>query len=224
MLAKREHDKIRNKEESRVNYNKGIDRVRDKQEERLIEKRKHDQIRDKQEERLVEKRKHDQIRDKQEERLEEKRKHDQIRDKQEPRITEKRKHDKIRNQEEDRKQYNQSNARLQYQKKLRATYLTDTGFDVICSCCLQYKNEALCKNIDVLSAKQQRDFTVKNCDLLRNRSGNFFICMSCKSDIDKDKMPKKSHKQSFKFANFPQNLINNLKQTCKTPISSLSKH
>ena len=37
-------------------------------------------------------------------------------------------------------------------------------------------------------------------------------------------MPKKSHKQSFKFANFPQNLINNLKQTCKTPISSLSKH
>ena len=60
--------------------------------------------------------------------------------------------------------------------------------------------------------------------LLRNRSGNFFICKSCKSDIDNDKMPKKSHKQSFKFANFPQNLINNLKQTCKTPISSLSKH
>ena len=66
--------------------------------------------------------------------------------------------------------------------------------------------------------------TVKACDLLRNRSGKFFICGSCKSDIDKDRMPKRSHKQTFKFANFPQNLIRKLKQTCNTPVSSISKH
>ena len=75
-----------------------------------------------------------------------------------------------------------------------------------------------------------------------NRSINFLLPWPCPHQVRRradlavgwnndtagfgkeDKMPKKSHKQSFKFANFPQNLINNLKQTCKTPISSLSKH
>ena len=33
-----------------------------------------------------------------------------------------------------------------------------------------------------------------------------------------------SHKDKFKYANFPNNFIRNLKRTCKVPVSSLSKH
>ena len=210
--------------------------MRDKEEKRLAEKRKHDQVRDKvrdkEEKRLAEKRKHDQVRDKEEKRLEEKRKHDQVRDKvrdkEEPRLTEKRKHDqvrdKVRNKEDKRKAYRQSQSKLQYQKKLRSTYRTDTGFDVICSCCLQYKNATACQTINVLSANQQKKFTIRSCNLLKNRSEGFFICASCKTDIDKDKIPKRSHKDTFKYANFPTNLITKLKRTCKKSINSLSEH
>ena len=80
---------------------------------------------------------------------------------------------------------------------------------------MQYKNAAACQDINILSAKQQRNFIIKPCDLLRNRSEKFFICNSCKLEIDKDKMPKKSHKDTFKFANFPRALITNLKQLAK---------
>ena len=118
----------------------------------------------------------------------------------------------------------QSYSKLQYQKKLKSTFLTDTGFDVICCCCLQYKNEVACQTIDVLSAKQQRSFTIKSCDLLKNRKEGLFICNSCKTDIDKDKMPKKSHKDKFSHASFPRNLIQSLKRTCNATISSLSDH
>ena len=52
------------------------------------------------------------------------------------------------------------------------------------------------------------------------------ICTSCLAEIKKDKMPKKSHKNSFKYANFPKTLIRKLKNTCKIKkghISSLFK-
>ena len=132
--------------------------------------------------------------------------------------------DKVRNKEDKRKAYRQAQSKLQYQKKLRSSYRTDTGFDVICSCCLQYKNATACHTIDVLSAKQQKKFTIKSCNLLKNRSEGFFICASCKTDIDKDKIPKRSHKDTFKYANFPTNLITKLKRTCKKSINSLSEH
>ena len=109
-------------------------------------------------------------------------------------------------------------------KSLSQIMLLKTGFDLICSCCLQYKIRSACENIDVLSSKQQRQFTIKQCDLLKNRSEGSFICNSCKSDIEKDKMPKKSQKNSFRYANFPHHFLEKLKNKCSMVITSLSNH
>ena len=54
-----------------------------------------------------------------------------------------------------------------------------------------------------LLAKQQKKLTRKSCNLLKNRSKDYFICGSCKTYIDKDKIPKRSHKHTFKYANLP---------------------
>ena len=43
-----------------------------------------------------------------------------------------------------------------YQKKLMASLKTDTGFDEICSSCLQYKSKNYCKLISILRKKRLR--------------------------------------------------------------------
>ena len=65
---------------------------------------------------------------------------------------------------------------------------TDTGFDVICCSCLQYKNVQNCKQIDLLSANQQKKFLIKPCFLLKNRNDAFYVCVPCKLLIDKNQM------------------------------------
>ena len=105
-----------------------------------------------------------------------------------------------------------------------SSFATDTGFDVICCSCLQYKTLQNCKQIDILSSNQQKKFLIKPCFLLRNRNDAFYVCIPCKVLIDKNQMPKKSHKKSFQFANFPSYLIEKLKKNCKLENSSLSRY
>ena len=51
-----------------------------------------------------------------------------------------------------------------------------------------------------------------------------FVCSSCKKDIDKDEMPRKSLKSSFIFANFPNDLIQKLKRRCKIKENKVSRY
>ena len=79
---------------------------------------------------------------------------------------------------------------------------------------LQYKSKQNCKIITILEEEQIKKFIVKNCALLKNRSNNQFVCNLCLRDIKKDKLPKRSHKNSFKFDNFPDHLIKSLRKKC----------
>ena len=151
----------------------------------------------------------DKIRDKEPERKEMHKKHDKIRDK-----TPKRKkmHSRIdhrRYQKEERRYYINMRNNLKYQKKLFDTFDTDTGFDLICSSCLQYKCMEYCKSISVLSIEAQKKFIISNCALLKNREEGQYVCNLCLKDIKKGRLPKRSHKNKFKFANFPKRLISN---------------
>ena len=87
----------------------------------------------------------------------------------------------------ERKLYKTNYYKKQAFQKLLSAYSTDTGFDVICSCCLQYKNLDACENVETLSANQQKKFTVGACYILKNRSNDFFICKLCKKDIHRSK-------------------------------------
>ena len=86
--------------------------------------------------------------------------------------------------------------------------------DVICSSCMQYKNKACCKHLKSLRQDQGNQFVIRNCCLLKNRAEAQFICNLCFKDIKGNKVPKRSHINSFKFANFPRSFILNLKQKC----------
>ena len=47
-----------------------------------------------------------------------------------------------------------------------------------------------------------------------NRTDGQFLCNLCFKHIKQDKVPKRSHINKFKFANFPKSLILKLKQKC----------
>ena len=73
-------------------------------------------------------------------------------------------------QTETRRHYVATRNRLRYQKKLMQTFATDTGFDVICSSCLQYKSLQYCKPVSSLSKDKRQKIIVKMCSILKNRS------------------------------------------------------
>ena len=111
-----------------------------------------------------------------------------------------------------RRHYRKKRDNLRYQNKLLSTLATDTGFDVICSSCLQYKSKQYCKLISFLDQKKRKKFIFKYCSGLQNRYNGQFVCNLCLKDIKKNKMPNRSHKNSFKFANFPDYFIEDVKK------------
>ena len=136
--------------------------------------------------------------------------------------------DKVRNQREDRKlklkDYEQTDTRRhyinirdksRYQKQQLASLATDTGFDVICSSCLQFKTKSYCRLVTATMKDKYKRFIIKYCALLKNRTEGQFLCNLCLNQIRQDKVPKRSHINKFKFANFPESFILKLKQKCK---------
>ena len=135
---------------------------------------------------------------------------DRIRNKKEYRISQLSDYEKT----ETRRYYRNVRDQKSYQKKLFKTLATDTGFDVICSSCLHYKNKSYCKQVKSLKKKTTKKFIVKMCSLLKNRTDGQFVCNLCLKDIKKNKCPKRSHINKFKFSNFPRSFIINLKKNC----------
>ena len=202
-------NQVRDQTEERKDMHAQVDQVRDQTEERKDMHAKVDQVRDQTEGRKEMHTQVDQIRDKKEKRkardqtAEMHAKSDKKRD-----CTENR---KAREQREERKYYRKARDNLRYQKKIYETFDNDTGFDVICSSCLQYKNMQYCKPVSILSKEKQKTFIVKYCSILKNRSKDQVVCNICLKDIKQNKVPKRSHRSAFKFANFPRYLIQNLK-------------
>ena len=123
--------------------------------------------------------------------------------------------DKIRDKNPERIFYKKAQKIPRHQQNLIDKLHTDTGFDVICSCCLQYKCLEYCKPTTVLTHQEKRKFLVSKCALLENRSKTQHVCNICHKDIKKDRIPKRSSKSKFRFANFPDYLIKKLKKTCQ---------
>ena len=140
---------------------------------------------------------------------------DRKRDKTPKRRTMHQKIDQIRDQNKERIFLKKTKDSLRYQKKMQETFGSETGFDVICSSCLQYKSLQYCKPVTILSHEAQRKFIVKYCALLKDRSNDQHVCNMCLKDIKRNKTPKRNNKSKFKFANFPRYLIKKLKKICK---------
>ena len=102
------------------------------------------------------------------------------------------------------------------------TFASDTGFEVICSGCLQYKSLQYCKTSSSLSKAKIKKFLIRRSTLLKSKIEGEYVCNLCFEDIKMDKFPKRSHKDKFKFAHFPNSFMQDLKKRCifKKPSSS----
>ena len=146
-----------------------------------------DKVRDQQPDRRAMHQELDKVRDQQPDRRAMHQELDKVRDQKPERKAKKRAMERIRSKRDDRKlkshAYEQTDTRRRY---LNARYkaknvnielsTTDTGFDVICSSCLQYKSRNLCKSIESLDERRRNKFLIKPCFLLKNRSEEHFFC------------------------------------------------
>ena len=103
-------------------------------------------------------------------------------------------------QTENRLRYIKIRDGKKYQQKLVNTLAWETGFDCICSSCLQYKSKHLCKPLSSLPKAKVKKFTVGMCQLLKNRNNDQHVCTLCLKDINQNKIPKKSKMNTFQFA------------------------
>ena len=214
----KEKDKIRDQLPQRKEMHKGKDRIRDQLPERKKMHKEKDKIRDQLPQR---KEMHNQL----PERITMHQEIDRIRDQLPERIAKRKAMEKIRTKRDDRKLKSQAYEATDTRRKYMNTYnknrknnsllTTDTGFDVICFSCLQYKSRYLCKSSQSLSEEKRNKFLIKCCSILKNREEEQFVCHLCLKDINRNKIPQRSRINKFKFGNFPISFIRILKQRCK---------
>ena len=237
-------DKERNKTPSRITYKNSFDKERNKTPARIAAKQAYDKKKNKNPSRITYKDAFDRERNKTPARIAYKNSYDKERIKTPSKIASKRLSDKKRNSTSKRKalnkvidnkrknsvlrklqrsSYEHTKNRILYvkerdrkraEKKLLETLKTETGFDLICSSCLQYKSKHLCKPIETISKAKADRYLIKFCSLLKNRTPGLYVCNLCLRDINKNEMPKRSQINKFKFTRLPSFLIEEWKNNC----------
>ena len=89
----------------------------------------------------------------------------------------------------------------------------DTGMDVICCCCIEFKSKNSCASINKVS----KDLVLKYCvqsSITLNYDGNFYVCKSCKQCIVKDTLPKRCQKEVLGLLDFPKAFYDSLESIC----------
>ena len=228
---KDEIDKVRNQTPKRKAQKDAIDKVRNQTPKRKAQKDAIDKVRNQTLKIKSKKNAFDKVRNQTPKRKAQKDAMDSVRNQTLKIKSKKDAFDKIRDQIPKRKQYNKLKLSSYEYTETRRIYRaikdrkkqiglllkslsTETGFDVLCSSCLQYKNKNSCKQLSEIMQNKAKKFLIQKCYLLKNREEQQYICNLCLKDVKENKMPKRSHINSFKFANFPRSFIVNLKQKC----------
>ena len=130
--------------------------------------------------------------------------------------------DKKRDQTEQRRKLHQEVDKNRYQTEKRKEDLrrfqknkrfenflksieNDTGFDVICCSCIEYKSRYACTKIAVLPTAKQKKYLI-NTKLVVSKDGKRYICKTCRSQIAQEKIPEKSEKIYLRQADIPRHL------------------
>ena len=91
---------------------------------------------------------------------------------------------------------------------------SETGFDIICCHCNQYKSRNLCTKANKLSFEQQNTFLLKDEAFNMSKDNNYYLCKSCHSQILK-RPNHKDQKDMFQWSNFPESLLEKVKEVSK---------
>jgi hypothetical protein len=91
---------------------------------------------------------------------------------------------------------------------LKSIY-TDTGFNVICTSCAEFKSRYSCTKVTVLSETQQQEY-LSTKRQLKSKDGKTYLCQTCRSQIVSNKEPKTV--ENSRNQKFPTFLKNHLKK------------
>ena len=215
-------DKKRDQTEKRKEMHQDIDKKRDQTDKRKEMHQDIDKKRDQTDKRKEMHQDIDKKRDQTDKRKEMHQDIDKKRDQTEKRMEMHQDVDKKRDQTEDRRKLHQEVDKNRYQTEKRQEDLRrfqknkrfekflmsielDTGFDVICCCCIEYKSRYACTKITVLPTAKQKKYLI-NTKLVVSKDGKRYVCKSCRSQIAKDKIPEKSEKIYLRQADIPRHL------------------
>ena len=90
----------------------------------------------------------------------------------------------------------------------------ETGMDIICSVCLEYKSLASSSRLDFVPREIFHKFAVEE-DFSKNIDGFFYICSLCKSSIKKGQEPIRAQRELFGLLDFPNKFKEKLFDTCQ---------
>ena len=98
------------------------------------------------------------------------------------------------------------------QKRLLESYEADTGFNIICCSCNEYKSRQACVNVIKIGSNESRFTQEEEAQfLLRDKNynisldGNFYICISCKNQIESKKSPRGMTERFYNIMIFQRN-------------------
>ena len=100
-------------------------------------------------------------------------------------------------------------------RKLLKNFESDTGFEVICCSCNQWKSRNQCSKISKLTEDQQNEYLELDEGFNMSKDKKYYVCDYCIRKIKTGKAPKKGEKDFFHVADFPQSLKDQIKQSCK---------
>ena len=93
---------------------------------------------------------------------------------------------------------------------------TDTGFNVICVSCREFKSRNSCvrDNGSRFTKLQESLYLHKDVNITLSIDGKYYVCLSCQKQIKEGKRPKRSDIQALEFCDFPLDFIRNVKEKC----------
>ena len=90
---------------------------------------------------------------------------------------------------------------------------TDTGMELICALCLERKSISQCSAANTLIEEKYKQYVTEN-RLTLSIDGKYHICISCKTQVNRNNVPKRCQKEIFGFLNFPDVLKDLLEEIC----------
>ena len=100
-----------------------------------------------------------------------------------------------------------------YQKKIQNGILNDTGMDLICCACLEWKSVGSCTSTNKIANEKIVKYLIET-ELSVNSDGKFYVCSTCKASINQDIEPRRAQKEFLGFLCFPKELKEVLKKQC----------
>ena len=123
---------------------------------------------------------------------------------------------------EARKEHNKGDRHLNKQDRHSAKYfqdryteskkqqmLSDTGMDLICASCVEWKSATSCVHISKLPIEKIFKYCTET-ELTKNSDGQFYCCITCKMSINDDKQPRRSQKEILGLLDFPKEFMDYL--------------